>query len=683
MTNEQVFRIIGQLDDAVLERYHEIDARLARKQAAKKRGLRAVAAAACAAILVGVLVPAAAYCHPIGRAILRRDSKALTELLLEFDGFAPWQEKTAEKLEQILPENVWEKLQTTPILDVLTDSQYPIYAFKGAEFGAYLQEPVHLIYEVSDPEGRLNVAPQIDVRAEKYQDDTAAPKFNMETENETYQLRYAYSQGMTLTHQAVHVYQMHGSKGTYIAFLDAESGECIYWESPERAEVAPEGGVSEDSMISIAYGMLRERVRDPEAYTLAIWEWGEDGTYTVEYSRLFHSVYTPQTHTSLKVDPLDVTPMSCDGIRVTFDRAGNVICYDAGYLGALRNADLEIPAELYNAAANYSDLFAKEYSHGGKGGIIPRIVITPDGRLARYCLIEYELYLKDGDYCATVGYLTYLTEADPERQGYEIISDGTSAGKRVQKSVNYYAPGNATVNNLFVYEYDEHGNMISEIQYLDGEEFSRRTYTYDEQNRLIKEEFVYDGTLYQGGYWLYEYDSADLVISKTHYNRQDEQTARTTYDYDTQGRWICQRDSNSVITRAYDENGSFVEIERGATDSKVWSHRELIYDKDGNLIRELTYKDGEIYVEYLHQYNKDGKEIRQEAYVDGALVGAWDYEYRDSKLYRTVKYDGSGKIEGIGIDEYNEFGECILSDYRDAKGKIIQTITYEYGTVEK
>ncbi len=679
MTNEQVFRIIGQLDDAVLERYHEIDARLARKQAAKKRGLRAVTIAACAAVLVGVLVPAAAYCHPIGRAILRRDSEALTELLLEIDGFAPWQERTAEKLEQILPGNIWEKLQTTPILDVLTDSQYPIYAFKGAQFGAYLQEPVHLIYEVSDPEGRLNVAPQIDVRAEKYQDDTAASKFNMETENETYQLRYAYSQGMTLTHQAVHVYQMHGSKGTYVAYLDAQSGECIYWETPERAEVMPEGGVSEDSMISIAYGMLRERVRDPEAYTLVIWEWGEDGTYTVEYSRLFHSIYTPQTNTSLKVDPMDMTPMSCDGIRVTFDRAGNVICYDAGYLGALRNADPEIPPELFAAAMDYEYTLKKDLSGASSGAFC--IVITKDGRLAMARDMRYKLG-KDEDYDCTAKYLAYLTEADPAKEGYEIVSDGKFAGQRVQMSVNYYSPGSNYENNLFVYEYDERGNMISEIQYLDGEEFSRRNYTYDEQNRLIKEEFLYDGELYQGGYWVYEYDLAGLMIQKTHYDKQDKQTARTTYEYDTQGRWICQRSASSVITRAYDENGNYVEIERGATDSKVWSHRELICDKDGNLIRELSYKDGKVYSEYVHQYNKDGKEIRREVYVTDELTGAWDYEYRDGKLYRTVVYDGSDKITGIETYEYNEFGECILTDYRDTRGKIIQATTYEYGTVE-
>ena len=65
----------------------------------------------------------------------------------------------------------------------------------------------------------------------------------------------------------------------------------------------------------------------------------------------------------------------------------------------------------------------------------------------------------------------------------------------------------------------------------------------------------------------------------------------------------------------------------------------------------------------MHEYNEDGNEVGQQAYVDGALVSAWKYEYRDGKLYRTVVYDGSGKITGIETYEYNQFGECILADY--------------------
>ena len=57
MTKERLFRIIGLLDDKILERYHAIDQRLARKQANKKRALRVLAIAACAALLLGACIP--------------------------------------------------------------------------------------------------------------------------------------------------------------------------------------------------------------------------------------------------------------------------------------------------------------------------------------------------------------------------------------------------------------------------------------------------------------------------------------------------------------------------------------------------------------------------------------------------------------------------------------------------
>ena len=53
-----------------------------------------------------------------------------------------------------------------------------------------------------------------------------------------------------------------------------------------------------------------------------------------------------------------------------------------------------------------------------------------------------------------------------------------------------------------------------------------------------------------------------------------------------------------------------------------------------------------------------------------------------SRFYRTINYDASGKITGIEILEYNEYSECILSDYRDARGNLIQSMSYEYGTVK-
>ena len=149
MKHQNFIRGVGEMDDRILERYHAIDTRLARKHASKARMLRAVAIAACMAILVCALVPVGMLAHPAGRAVLSGDSEALTEQLNKIEGFAAWQEMTAEKLEQSLPEGLYELLQTTPIMDVLTQSQFSGLA---AQETFEEQENYHL-YFVSNGDG--------------------------------------------------------------------------------------------------------------------------------------------------------------------------------------------------------------------------------------------------------------------------------------------------------------------------------------------------------------------------------------------------------------------------------------------------------------------------------------------------------------------------------------------------
>ena len=57
MKKEQLFEAIGEIEDRILDRYRQMDQRLARKHAQKKRTLRIVAIAACLALLMGACVP--------------------------------------------------------------------------------------------------------------------------------------------------------------------------------------------------------------------------------------------------------------------------------------------------------------------------------------------------------------------------------------------------------------------------------------------------------------------------------------------------------------------------------------------------------------------------------------------------------------------------------------------------
>lgn len=124
MKYENLIRGIGEMDDRILERYHAIDVRLSHKHARKAIVVRALAIAACVAILVCATVPMGLLSHPAGRAVLRGDYEGLNEELCKIEGFTDWQAETAEKLERFLPQEAYGLLQTTPIVNVLTQPQF-------------------------------------------------------------------------------------------------------------------------------------------------------------------------------------------------------------------------------------------------------------------------------------------------------------------------------------------------------------------------------------------------------------------------------------------------------------------------------------------------------------------------------------------------------------------------------
>ena len=104
MKKDQLFDLIGEIDEDILDRHRQMDLRLARKQITKRHLARIWVIAACAVLILVLSLPLAALSHPAGRAVLRGDSNALTEYLVGIDGFAPWQDQVAEKLEQSLPQ---------------------------------------------------------------------------------------------------------------------------------------------------------------------------------------------------------------------------------------------------------------------------------------------------------------------------------------------------------------------------------------------------------------------------------------------------------------------------------------------------------------------------------------------------------------------------------------------------
>ena len=308
MKKEQFFRLLGELDDRFLEKYRQIDLRLSHKAYRKKRTLRILAVAACLVLLIGVCVPVGMMVHPAGRAILQGDSQALTEQLNRIEGFKPWQEQTAEKLEQSVSPELWESLQKTPVLNVLTQSQYPDYAFKSMQYGTYSAEPEYLTYGFADSVGDFFPdRVDIDVYGEEYQDFNApsnCPPPPGSSLEEGQVLPYRYSIPQTLYTQAVHVYELNVDKVRNTVYLDAQTGECVYWGFI-KASSHSSAAADEQTMVDAAYDILAEHVRDPEAYTLSTDR--NDYYFICRYNR--------------NIGDFE----SCDGVTVRFDLAGNIL----------------------------------------------------------------------------------------------------------------------------------------------------------------------------------------------------------------------------------------------------------------------------------------------------------------------------------------------------------------------
>ena len=377
MKKERFFRLLGDLDDAVLEKYRQMDVQLSRKAHQKKRTLRILAVAACLALLIGACVPVGMLAHPAGRAILKGDSEALTEQLNRIEGFKPWQEQTAERLEQSLSAGLWASLQNTPVINVLTQSQYPDYSFKSTQYGSYLAAPEYLTYGFADSIGDyFPDRVDIDVYGEEYQDFSApsicAPPPGSSLE-EGQVLPYRYSIPQTLYTQAVHVYELRVDKVSYTVYLDAQTGECVYWQIRQAKTYSPTIA-DEQTMIDQTYAILAECVRDPEAYTLSTDP--NDSYFVCRYTRYVGDIG------------------SCDGVSVTFDRAGNIVSVDMSYLGALRYLN-EIPQELLDQIDAYMEqtvagCISSETSIGN-------IMVLPDGRIALACYMKVEYYDAQSD----------------------------------------------------------------------------------------------------------------------------------------------------------------------------------------------------------------------------------------------------------------------------------------------
>ncbi len=83
---------------------------------------------------------------------------------------------------------------------------------------------------------------------------------------------------------------------------------------------------------------------------------------------------------------------------------------------------------------------------------------------------------------------------------------------------------------------------------------------------------------------------------------------------------------------------------------------EQYYDSRGNLLEDITYKQGKIKNHFKYQYDSDNNKIREEEYdPSGRLIESSDYKYENGLRIEKTVYDSNKKIKSKKIYQYTTF----------------------------
>lgn len=194
------------------------------------------------------------------------------------------------------------------------------------------------------------------------------------------------------------------------------------------------------------------------------------------------------------------------------------------------------------------------------------------------------------------------------------------------------------LNSARELKYDEYGTVISTTQrlYCDGtlDETIENIWEneYDENNRLVKHTLYTDGSAST----VEEYDEYGNLKHHTIGGQVTEYKS----SYDEQGQMIKQEeyvngDLLSTTTMQYDSNGDLVKKE-SVSSLGIQKVYEYEYDEYHNTIlrKDTSYNPvrdiksvHEYTYEYEYEYGKDGMLLKEKCYKDGELSSTTEYTY--------------------------------------------------------
>lgn len=203
---------------------------------------------------------------------------------------------------------------------------------------------------------------------------------------------------------------------------------------------------------------------------------------------------------------------------------------------------------------------------------------------------------------------------------------------------------------------------------------SKQFFSYDDQGRMIRYTFEVDGN---------SMDSVEMEIQCDEYGRtaqlrsiQDGKEVTITYAYDEMGNRLSQitaQDGNTLqsLHYTYDADGNL--LSRELEVSGICERVEYVYEQ-GRLVKEISYRDGELSQYELYYYDDQGRVIKSETRMpNDSVYSTWDYTYSEDGL---TTYSTCEKYKLSTVTVRDAHGNVIRTEQIDVGGSSVTEYTY-------
>ena len=289
----------------------------------------------------------------------------------------------------------------------------------------------------------------------------------------------------------------------------------------------------------------------------------------------------------------------------------------------------------------------------------------------------------DGPYFVPLKSETSLGEdaADEEKEWYEIYTDAACEYVWEENSVSAYSGGSL----IQKYEFDNRGIITKSTYFNDG----KITFIneYDENGNLVSNVSYYDGEVRRVE--LYEHDDGGNLTKVTAYDQNIDKMYELAYEYDENGNLTAECEVREDwelkvnVRYEYDENGNKTKTEEyNIDDDSVRWQTVYEYDGEGNMISMVSHNSDESVSEsYSYEYDTNGNLTKYTAYGSGGSI--WKqtiFEYSENKKYtKNAWYDKDRNVKYYEeIREEYDFDRRPLKKVYCEGGDITESYEYKY-----